>query len=234
MKKQLQQENLKGGNRMKRLIAIAVAVILLVSFGTPVLAAPKGIDVNGFHYTLNIVGKKADWSGNGDYDHGSTMFVPANSSELSFTGPDGVTIIDGIKINIGLGADYAITDGNAYDDGETALVLPKDRYKVFICMKGKPGFAANIKGWIYDSDSDISLMEIGEFSVNRKWADATDALLYADLSGLYGAGYEQVYALDLLDGTIVDPDGNSLVIDEYFWSLVSNGAKLIKVRIYPI
>ena len=50
---------------MKRLIAVVMAVALLVSFTTPVLAAPKGIDVNGFHYTLNILGKKADWNGNG-------------------------------------------------------------------------------------------------------------------------------------------------------------------------
>jgi len=219
---------------MKRLITLVLVTVLLLSFGAPVSAAPKGIDVNGFHYTLNIIGKKADWSGNGDYDHGSTMFVPANSSELSFIGPDGAPVIDGVKINIGLGSEYAVTDGNAFDDGQTAFQLPKDRYKVFIAMRGKPGFAASIKGWIYDSDSDISLMEIGEFNVGRKWGDATEELLYVDLSGIYGAGYEDIYALDLLDGTIVDPDGNPLVIDEYFWSLISNGAKLIKVRIYPI
>jgi hypothetical protein len=219
---------------MKKLLSLLLATVLLVSFAAPVAAAPKGIDVNGFHYTLNILGKKADWSGNGDYDHGSTMFVPANSSELSFIGPDNETIINGIKINIGLGQEYAVTDGNAFDDGKTAFQLPKDRYKVFIAMRGKPGFDANIKGWIYDSDSDISLMEIGEFNVGRKWGDATDDLLYVDLSGIFGAGYENIYTLDLLDGTILDPDGNQLVIDEYFWSLVSNGAKLIKVRIYPI
>lgn len=219
---------------MKKIIAVIIAIVLMATFTTPAFAAPKGIDVNGFHYTLNIVGKKADWNGNGDYDHGSTMFVPANSSEMSFIGPDGATIIEGIKINIGLGPEYAVTDGNAFDDGQTAFQLPKDRYKVFICMRGKPGFAANIKGWIYDSDSDISLMEIGAFNVGRKWGDATDELLYVDLSGIFGAGYEDVYTLDLLDGTVLDPDGNALVIDEYFWSLVSSGAKLIKLRIYPI
>ena len=219
---------------MKKLITLTLATVLLLSLAAPVAAAPKGIDVNGFHYTLNILGKKADWSGNGDYDHGSTIFVPANSSELSFLGPDDETVIEGIKINIGLGPEYAVTDGNAFDDGACSVELPKDRYKVYICMKGKPGFAADIKGWIYDSDSDISLMEIGSFSVKRNWGDATEELLYADLSGIYGTGYEEVYALDLLDGTILDPDGNPLVIDEYFWSLVSNGAKLIKVRIYPV
>jgi hypothetical protein len=219
---------------MKRIIAIFIAIVLTATFATPAFAAPKGIDVNGFHYTLNIIGKKADWNGSGDYDHGSTVFVPADSAGLSFTAPDGTTIIDGIKINVGLGPEYAVTDGNAFDDGECAFELPKDRYKVFICMRGKPGFSADIKGWIYDSDSDISLMEIGQFSVGRKWADATDELLYVDLSGIFGAGYENIYTLDLLDGTILDPDGNALVIDEYFWSLVSNGAKLIKVRIYPV
>jgi len=219
---------------VKKLLTFVLATVLLLTFAAPAVAAPKGIDVNGYHYTLNIVGKKADWNANGDYDHGSTMFVPANSSELSFLGPDGTTVIEGIKINVGLGPEYAVTDGNAFDDGQAAFQLPKDKYKVFIAMKGKPGFDASIKGWIYDSDSDISLMEIGEFNVGRKWVDATDQLLYVDLSGIFGEGYEDIYTLDLLDGTVLDPDGNSLVIDEYFWSLVSNGAKLIKIRIYPV
>lgn len=219
---------------MKKIIVSVLVTVLLLCVAAPVAAAPKGIDVNGFHYTLNILGKKADWSGNGDYNYGSTMFVPANSSELSFIGPDGATVIEGIKINVGLGSEYAVTDGNAFDDGQTAFQLPKDKYKVFIAMRGKPGFNTSIKGWIYDSDSDISLMEIGEFNVGRKWNDATNELLYVDLSGIFGSGYENVYTLDLLDGTTLDPDGNPLVIDEYFWSLVSNGAKLIKVRIYPV
>lgn len=228
----------------KKIIAIGLVVVLLLTMGTiPVFAAngngngngANDIDVNGFHYTLNILGKKADWNANGDYDHGSTMFVPADSEGQYFLAPDGETLIEGIKIEVGLGSEYAITDGNAFDDGKCAFELPKDKYSVWICMRGKPDpeLFATIKGWIYDSDSDISLMEIGSFSVGRKWKDATDDLLYVDLSGIFGAGYEDIYVLDLLDGTISDPLGDPIILDEYFWSLVSNGAKLIKVRIYP-
>ena len=226
---------------MKKVIAITLAVVLVLTLGSGIVLANNGkgnganvIDVNGFHYTLNIIGKKADWSGNGDYDHGSTMFVPANSEGMFWTGPDGTTTIEGVKISVGLGPEFAVTDGNAFDEiappGTCAFELPKDRYSVWIAMRGKPGFSAEIKGWIYDSDTDISLWCVGTFTVSRKWKDATQDLLYVDLSSLYGGGASNLYVFDLMNAGD-NPFG--IDIDEYFWSLKSNGAKLIKVRIYP-
>ena len=101
-------------------------------------------------------------------------------------------------------------------------------------MRGKPGFTADIKAWIYDSDTDISLVQIGSFSVSRKWKDATDDLLWADLSSFAGfEDFDDVYVLDLLQpGGLTIGDVN-VEIDEYFWQYLSNGAKLVKVRIYP-
>jgi len=173
------------------------------------------IDVNGFHYTVNIIGKKVDWNGQGG--GGSTIHVPANSTGWSFTAPDGTTI-DGIKIEIADGA-FEVTDGNAFDDGEAAFSIPKGRYSLWICMRGKPGFWATIKGWVYDEEQDVSLLQTGTFNVSRKWKDATDELLYVDATAWGLTNNEYVFDLQY---------------DEYFWSLLSNGAKLIKVRIYPI
>lgn len=221
---------------MKKLVVIfMVTMLLTVSFVAPTLAAPKGIDVNGFHYTLNILGKKQDWNANGDYDHGSTIFVPANSEEWSsFLAPDGSTL-NGVKIDIGLGPEYMVTDGNGFDDGICSIELPKAEYKVYICMRGKPGFDALIKGWIYDPETDSTLIPVGEFRVKRNWQDATQDLLYVDLSKYYGAAYSNIYVLDLLDGSVIGPDGvTPITAEDYFWQYLSNGAKLVKVRIYPV
>lgn len=224
---------------MKKVFAIVFSAIMLVSlFPVVALADPdngKGngadvIDVNGFHYTLNIVGKKANWNGNGD--GGSTIFIPADSEDLQFEAPDG-TMLDGVKIGISLGPEYLVTDGNAFDDGKCSIELPNRKYSLWITMRGKPSddLYAIIKGWIYDEDTDTSIIPIGEVNVTRKWKNATQDLLYVDLSGYYGSAWNNVYVLDLLGGVV--KDDVTVQIDEYFWQLISNGAKLIKVRFYP-
>ena len=102
-------------------------------------------------------------------------------------------------------------------------------------MRGKPGFDALIKGWIYDPETDSTLIPVGEFRVKRNWQDATQDLLYIDLSGYYGAVYSNIYVLDLLDGSVIGPDGvTPITAEDYFWQYLSNGAKLVKVRIYPV
>ena len=224
---------------MKKVILIALTVALMLSLMPAAALAKPGngkgngadvIDVNGFHYTLNIIGKKAGWNGNGD--GGSTIFVPADSEDLQFEAPDG-TMLDGVKIGISLGPEYLVTDGNAFDDGKCSIELPNRKYSLWIAMRGKPSedLYAIIKGWIYDEDTDTSIIPVGEINVTRKWRDATDELLYVDLSGYYGSAWGNVYVLDLLEG--VTKGDVTVQIDEYFWQLVSNGAKLIKVRFYP-
>jgi hypothetical protein len=68
---------------MKKLLAIFLAVVMVAALGSGIaLAAKPGTDFNGAHYNLNIVGKKADWSGGGSYDNWDrhTMFVPGNTT----------------------------------------------------------------------------------------------------------------------------------------------------------
>jgi hypothetical protein len=243
---------------MKTKFFVILIVILLTITGITIVNAdkPEGkgngankIDLHGFHYTLNILGKKSDWSGGGDYNNPdrSTIFVPQDTSDFSYTLPNGETYND-IAIYFAKGKEFAILDGNAFDgDGSCSIELPDKKFSVWICSRAKPGYTTDIDGMVYveDTAGGWYLYCIGEISVNRKWQDAYD---------LFWVTWDEDYFsfmlntdpdmwifdyLDFIEGQQVgvDPDTGEPILLEYgmyFWDFDNNGNKLIKVRFYPI
>jgi hypothetical protein len=82
----------KGGKEMKKKLGISLFVmVLVVLWGFPALSAPPSTNPNGFpsgtHYNLNIIGKKAGFTGcdiaidpiNGDFIYGGVVFTPQGS-----------------------------------------------------------------------------------------------------------------------------------------------------------
>jgi len=235
-------------------LGIAVVLIcagLMVSVGA---AAKPGVDFNGEHYNLNIIGKKTDWNGGGSYDNGDrhTMFVPEDTSSFNFTVYDegNETVLSGITIEMTQGTEFAVLDGNAFDDGKTAFQLAPGRYNVYIAAKGKPGGYTDITGWV--KCNDTYYFDVGDVKVSKSkkagWTDATD-LLYVDASeepdtvgyldnlteqGLFGEN-EQMWVFDYLtgltnyDSLLYPSDGT-----DYFWQYDNHGSKLVQVRFYPI
>jgi hypothetical protein len=205
-----------------------------------------GIDFNGPHYNLNLIGKKVDWNAQGDFDNPDrhTMFVPLSTTGLTF--PVGGTeeipfdTLDGIKISMTSGEEFKVIDGNAFDDGECAFQLGPDKYDVYIVAKGKPGGDADITGWVYAKATDEYLFPIGHINVSRskKWKDITDMFEVDDSEddvpwgdwGITPPEYP-MWVFDYL--TFLAkwlPDYKSA---EYFWQLVNNNVRLIQVRFYP-
>ena len=159
---------------MKKLIYIIVAIVILgliASGCIPVVPTlgekgngngngngngglQPGIDYNGPHYNLNLIGKKADWSGGGSYNNPDrhTMFVPQNTTGFIPTPGDddttGVPDLPGIKISMTQGAEFAVLDGNAFDDGECAFQLAPGHYKVYIVAKAKPPWWIHGHHWL--------------------------------------------------------------------------------------
>ena len=238
-----------------KLFAIAIVISLTIT-GITVVNANKGnganeIDLHGFHYTLNILGKKTDWKGGGDYNNPdrSTIFVPQNTSGFNYTidTPDGPMTYDDIAIEFRKGEEFAVLDGNAYDDGWCAIELPDQKFSVWICSRAKPGYTTDIDGMVYveDTAGGWYLYCIGELSVKRKWQDAYD-LFWVTWNEDYFEFMQNTDPdmwifdyLDFLEGQQVgtDPDtGEPILLDYgmYFWDFDNNGNKLIKVRFYPI
>ena len=245
------------------LIIVIVALGLIVSGCIPVVPTlgekgngngngqGNGIDLTGYHYNLNLIGKKANWSGGGNYEgNRHTMFVP------QFTGDETFTVgtfdpLDGIKISMTQGTEFEVVDGNWFDDGECAFQLGFGKYRVFIVAKAKPhpnsddplGYYTDITGWVYCEAFEEYLFDIGEIKVGRKFSkkfvEITE-MFYVDAGedddidwgalGLPLPDYP-VWVFDYLKLLEDLPDYSNA---EYFWQYQNFGNKLVKVRFYPV
>ena len=246
---------------MKKLIYLIVAIVILglIVSGcflsvvpptekdeiTSLTKAKPGTDFNGPHYNLNIIGKKSDWSGGGSYDNPNrhTMFVPQYTSELGCFTPDDEPRLDepGVTIWMTQGDEFAVLDGNAFDDCKLEFQLGPGKYKVYIVAKGKPGGETDITGWVRYPDPEESYavyyyLDIGSVKVKKKmdWEDAThifyvscteDVLDIVECNDLGMWVFEYLTALTDVDPNIDD--------NAYFWQFDNKGNKLVKVRFYP-
>ena len=256
---------------MKKLIYLIVIMLvlgLIVSGCIPVVPTlgekgngngngnGNGIDLTGYHYNLNLIGKKADWSGSGNYaGNRHTMFVPQFTDGETFT-VGSFDPLDGIKISMTQGTEFEVLDGNWFDDGECAFQLGFGKYRVFIVAKAKPhpnkddpdGYYTDITGWVYCQAFEEYLFDIGEIKVGRKlskkFVEITE-MFYVD------AGEDAVVdwsGVDWVALGVSPPDYPVWVFDylklleylpdydnaEYFWQYQNFGNKLVKVRFYPV
>ena len=202
---------------MKKLIYLIVAIVILgliASGCLPVVPLAEKDETSsltkakplkppsGAHYNLNIIGKKADWSGQGSYSNPNrhTMFVPENTDEFMLDGshcyapaplPEGEEVsVDRPGITIWMTQcgeecdDFAVLDGNAFDDCKCEFRLARGRYDVYIVAKAKPpklgeNYYTDITGWVMGYDpidkEDYFYFSIGTVNVKKKegWQDAT-------------------------------------------------------------
>jgi hypothetical protein len=185
----------------KKILTLGIVAILLctglfvsVEAGKPEKAekpSPKpGTDFNGPHYTLNLIGKSKEMPGDKDNPDRHTMFVPLDTSGMSFNintpnNIDNQSTMDGIKIEITQSSsdDWSMIDGDA-TDGYGAFELAAGKYNVYIAVRAKsPKYnnaKTNITGWVeaYDNLGDLwYYIDVGDVSVSKgknKWTDASD------------------------------------------------------------
>ena len=252
----------KGFLILKKAFILASLAALMVAglVASPAYAAPKGIDFNGAHFNLNLVGKDKTMPGAYDNPDRHTMFVPTDTAGFSFdiNTPNNLNeaTMAGVKISMTQGAEFAMLDGNA-TDGQGSFQLGAGKYMVYIAVKAKvpktPG-TVSITGWVESYDNLGQLwyyIPVGDVSVSKgkQWTDASD-LFYvtADedtfdfLTGTE-ANYDAalgVWVFDYmagLDGWYEASAGTAaydLSDLAYFWQVQNDGAKLIQVRFYKV
>ncbi len=216
--------------------------------------AKPGTDFRGLHYNLNLIGKKTDWSGGGSYNNPDrhTMFVPEdttsfinpNTNELCYT-PNGFPGITIWMTQCGWGNDcddFAVIDGNAFDDCTCEFQLAPGVYEVYIVAKAKPAkkddseYYTDIAGWIryIDTELDTNYLyyKLGEIRVkkSKKWWDATD-LFYVP-SGLDPYGIVEVDDMWVFEYLYYLGQLENIQDEAYFWQYDNHGNKLVKVRFY--
>jgi hypothetical protein len=212
---------------MKKLFV--VALVLLVAVGmtvTGVSAAKPGIDFNGPHYNLNLLGKNWEYgSHDGQFDNPDrgTIFIPIDTTGYTYTIETkwhALEAMPGIMFNItqdDAATDFSVLDGNAIDDGKCALEMPAGHYEVYIAVKAKnPKYDdayTDITGMVYvENVTSYWLLDIGDVTVrkNKDWTDASDLLFVDDseIEDLYG-DFEWKLPLDIEDWS----DGNATYYD---------------------
>lgn len=191
-------------------------------------------------FVLNVLGKKDGWSGGGSYDNPDrhTMFVPETTTGIGGTGylADGTPIQVNLTMWITRGAEFAVLDGNGFDDDEVALQLGPGKYAVFVVALGKPGGKSDIRGWIYNATDNTYLFMTGMVSVpghNKKpvWVNATGLLFVSGTEDPYGivTGDDQ-WIFDYLAALEATTLGDYL----YLWDLDNTNIRHLQIRFYKI
>jgi len=226
-------------------IQTAVLLVILAVASTLVLpVAAASLNPNKLYgaptFVLNLLGKKDGWSGGGSYDNPDrhTMFVPDTTTGIGGTGylADGTPIQVNLTMWITKGTEFAVIDGNGFDDNEVALQLGPGKYAVFVVALGKPGGKSDIRGWIYNATDNTYLFMTGMVSVpghNKKpvWVNATSLLFVSDLEDPYGivTGDDQ-WIFDYLAALEATTLGDYL----YLWDLDNQNIRHLQIRFYKI
>ncbi len=143
-----------------------LTVILLASLLAGMIIVPASAGNNNPNkwlgsptYVLNILGKKADWSANGDFSNPDrhTMFVPMGSAEASAEVQLWIS-----QAPKGSEYPFMVLDGNAFDDGQLSLQMADGYYEVYAVALGKPVAASSyITGTVADPNDGSALMFLG-------------------------------------------------------------------------
>jgi hypothetical protein len=244
---------------IKRISLFLLTILATATFLTLTVQAQGNNNPNKLHgspvYVLNILGKKSDWNGQGDYNNPDrhTIFVPENTAEWyaqtsTSPGTYGNLTTDGsILIWMTSGPEFAVLDGNAFDDANASLQIENGKYFVYLAALAKLGGKSNLDGWYYDNEGS-ACYQLGEIKkIHREkgqpgWLNSTD-LFYITWEQLLALGYtseelllyfgeeqegHSVWIFDFLQ-FLQDTYGDT---DYYFWKLDNNGNKHIQLRFY--
>jgi hypothetical protein len=215
---------------MKRLVAIALAIALIISLvPVSVFAAanqPAGNGAfSGAHYNLNIIGVSQSKTATMDDNNGHRIFV-------NLEGQSKILLTEG---------DFAVLDANA-TDGSAKFQLPNPdvnntgttTYSVYARALGKPfGKASMVTGatapgedGIFGTADDeivysLAVLEVERSKGKSSFENVSKYLLYIYID-LDGDGVAEHY--NIFNDSFQD----------YFWQYDNNGLKLLQLRFYDI
>ncbi len=201
---------------MKKLLAVAAALVLLVISAAPVMAGTGNGAPSGAHYNLNIIGVSNPKTADMTDTSGHVIFVP-------LSGKASIQLKEG---------DFAVLDANG-TDGKASFQLPNPDpdndgttwYSVYARALGKPGGSSTTTPYVVDADGttwySTESMVMVRGTGKSSFTNVTKELLYiyADLNG---------------DGVIERVPLFGDAAYQYFWEYNNSGLKLVQLRFYEV
>ena len=220
---------------MKKTIAVALAMVMVLTLGASPVFAGIGNDIpdKGQHYNLNIIGvphgKKADMTDSNRH----TIFVPLGKNG------DVKSCKICVVRNVANPDQFQVLDGNA-TDGEAVIAVPFEdygtlSYNVYATALGKPGGQADVGATVTFEEGTYGDLLMGSFALKRGRGKPKPV----DISDIFRAdGWIDVDASGDFDSTIDISFNNVWVFNvptllDYFWDYGNQGLKLMQVRFYP-
>jgi len=224
---------------MKRL-SVLTAVLVATGFAAPALA--DGINLNGPHYNLNIIGVE-------------------NPKTAPMTGSDRHTIFVGlgkkssVTSNIYLApGPFDVCDGNAFDAAHSCtgdVIANQGAVFQLPCNSAVPT-ASGCPGGTFSADYQIWGRALGKpggsVSIKTCGTDDTGALVCSTGSALFTRGkgksgfFDVTASLTTVNAcfdvagvvtcetiSLFNPD-----LQDYFWQYSNNGLRLLQLRFYPL
>ena len=222
---------------MKKVLAIGLAVVLVMTMGAGTVLAGKDLKGNGVpsgpHYNLNLIGMENPKNADFDGGNGHRIFVKLSKTDRVTT-----------KIYLQEG-DFAVIDANG-TDGTARFQLPNPDpdntgttlYSVYLRVLGKPGGDIIMDTRATDpitGEEVVSVLQVIEVRDspahgNNKFSNVSKELLY-------------IYAYVAV-GT--DPDTGeyiyefmrvplfSSLLEDYLWNYDNNGLRIAQLRFYEV
>jgi len=160
---------------MKRIIAVVLAVVMLVTaIPAVVLASPEGTPDANRIFKMNIIGVPEDKTADMTGDNGARIFVPLND-------PAPIWLVEG--------DDFEILDANGTDANGATFQMPKPGYDAYVLPSSTPVW----------SDYSIYIRSLGK---PGGWANITTCadLLDSTFAGLISGKYISIMNRDGLFG----------------------------------
>jgi hypothetical protein len=240
---------------MKKLV-LPIVTLCILSLGCGIAFAGNlstGGTLSGKHYTINLIGHKNAYNGNGDTSNGSTIFIPLKTTNNSTSfaceevgSNNQVQFIDdqlptftnvepanGVRINFKAGTSFDITDRDA-TDGSAEVVVPVAgagkyiTYDVYMRVLGKPNTCMDIDGYAYDQQQGMWFLS-GHVDVNRTTGKST----FVKVTDLFDVWFCNVVAGVCDPATVREISVFDDVFDGYFWQIQNDGTRLVQIRLYP-
>lgn len=215
---------------MKKLFAIALAAITVLTLGVSPVFAGIGSDIpdNGKHYQLNVIGVQKGKSAPMDNPDRRTIFVSLGKN-------DSIATKITVKANTANPTKFEVIDGNG-TDGEAIIAVPYTTYgtlsyNVYAIALGKPGGNVHVDAEVVFDDNTTAGLLMDSFDLVRGKGKPK----VADISDIFRAsGYIDWDPLVTGDETYFDNVWvfNIPTLLDYYWTYTNSGLKLMQLRFY--